>query len=430
MNNTINFAKNNNQKTNVFIVSKEKSRFTENDLENHKKVFNPSTFPEYFNYNHLGLDYLETILINKDVLNRVAKSGFQQFYRKGINKKYDEIRKDVNEKGIDIRKKMHFIALDDNGNYIDIFSGNTFANVLNTTKLENRIVSVFKTNKNYNVANLITVGVHQNSLEKPHGEATDQDIRYALKQIYDTGSLGVLKPNASIEERELFADKAIGFIEDMTGKSKRQIMEKKEYSSAINDLVNSQLNENAVYSAKNGAKLMEDLISLDSRYRNSKNVYYTSYSNSFAAKVYQSMRGDFQRFADNNINSRTSPDYFDYEGGSYCVIIHGGEPDPTDPVKWFFKKNKEFLDNWNSNNRFSTDHFFESDSPIRINKNIKMIGVIQQVRDLDHLFPFMSVITWEDFLNAYNNYYLKRNATTANTVYGHFSDLDDEKNEE
>jgi len=400
-----------------FIVHKNSSQFTEDHLEKHKAVFNPLTQPEYFNYEHLGLEYVHTILMDKEDLNNIAQSGQRQKYRLGMNKSFESIRRDVNEKGIDIRKKMTFVVVDGQGKFIDIFSGNTWASVMEGTSLRNRIVSVFKTNKNFTRSNLIKAGVHQNGLEKPSGEATITDVKYAIQEIINTGEIGFLSKDAGPEDRATYATILVDAIKDMTGKERSYIQDRKQYMDIINDCMNEQLDDKALFSVKNGVDLMKFLNKTSNQYNNSRLVHYTSFSNSFAAKALQSMAGDWINFRDPEKNSPTSPDYFNYEKGLYCVILHGGSPDVVDPIGWFFKKNKDFYDQWIKNLKFIQSDLITGEN-IGENSRISIYGVFQPIKDLDHILPYLSVVPMDQFFDAYENYYLKGKILNYKSTYG------------
>ena len=171
-----------------YHVSTDTKMFTTEHLEIHKQTFNPNLYPEYFygqeqmdiSFHAMGLDYDRTVLVDKSVIDEIKQAGHQQKYRKGINSKFKNIRDSVRDNGVDLRKKLLFLLENLDGTFTDIFSGNTVNDAITAgSKLENRIVSIFKQNENFTISNLIAIGVYLNTLEKPFGEATGNDLEFA-----------------------------------------------------------------------------------------------------------------------------------------------------------------------------------------------------------------------------------------------------------
>ena len=127
--------------------------FTEKHLEIHNEIFNPVTRPEYFvGFSHMGLDYVETVLMEASDLQAVKSNGHQQKYRHGNNSKYKSIKDSIIREGVDLREKHCSIVIDNDGDITDVFSGNTLHDAITAgTKIQNRIVNVFRKNKNFSI---------------------------------------------------------------------------------------------------------------------------------------------------------------------------------------------------------------------------------------------------------------------------------------
>ena len=124
--------------------------FTQEDLEKHIAIHNPMTAPEYFtSFSHMGLDYVDSVLIEETEIAQVRAMGQQQKYRVGYNTQGTKIKADVQENGYDVRKKGISVVIDDDGNITDIFSGNTIDSALIPTNISNRIVHRFRKNSNF-----------------------------------------------------------------------------------------------------------------------------------------------------------------------------------------------------------------------------------------------------------------------------------------
>jgi hypothetical protein len=399
-----------------YFVSMNSRRFSEDDLKIHMESFNPIIHPEYYSYERLGLDYVNTVLMPKDVLDKNIESGQRQKYRYGVNKSYEKIRRDIVDKGINLRNKMIFIAIDREGNFIDLFSGNTFNSILESSNLENRIVSIFRTNDKFSNSNLIKIGVHQNTLINPSGEATPTDIKFALTEIVQTGELGTLEKNANSKQRSRYAGQLIDAITDMVGEKRSYVTKRKQLMKIVSDVMDEQLADKAIFSVKHGVDLMNFLRENSNQYDNSRLMYYTSFSNSHPSKAIQSMAGDWSNFKDSVRNNPHSSDYFNYERGTYCVILHGGTINPENPIADFFTKNMSFMDQWNKNMNFITSDLLSSDKELKQNPRIMIYGMFQPLKDLDHILPYLSVVTVEEFVDAYENYFLKGNLMNNKSV--------------
>jgi len=392
-----------------YLVNKNEKRFTETDLNNHKNVFNPSIFPEFFNFEHLGLDYVNTILMENKDLDAVTQSGFRQKYRKGVNKEYNTIRYSVNDIGVDVRCKMVYLAIRKNGEMIDIFSGNTIHSIMNaSTNLENRIVSIFRENDDFTISNMIKVGVRLNTLTRANGEATPTDIKFALQEIVRTGEMGFVSDASTPQEKQQYANELLEAISTMANKSLKDVEKTKKFYGIANEIINDQLLEDQIFIVKNGAGLMKYLHSTTNQFNNSKLVHYASYSSRWSSKVIHYMANDFARFADSEQNNITSKDYFDYKNGTYSIILHNGELTAQDPIGDFFTHTKRFFDEFYGVSDFCRDHYVTGDNK-QLNSKISIVGIFQQVKDLDHILPYLSVVSYDTFMDAYDNYYLKNN---------------------
>ena len=133
-----------------FHVPANSPEFTQEHLDIHNAIHNPMTAPEYFtSFSHMGLDYVDPVLIEETEIAKVRAMGQQQKYRVGYNKEAEGIKTDVKENGYDVRKKGMSVVIDDDDNITDIFSGNTIDSALVPTNISNRIVHRFRKNKNF-----------------------------------------------------------------------------------------------------------------------------------------------------------------------------------------------------------------------------------------------------------------------------------------
>lgn len=393
-------------------------KFSKEHLEIHKQIFNPTTQPEYFyGFTHMdiglsemGIDYDRTILYNTSRINKVKENGHQQKYRHGNNAKYKNIKESIQDIGIDLRKKFIFLVEDNDGNLTDLFSGNTFHDVLSAaTDLENRIISIFKKNKNFTISNLIAIGVYFNNLEKPFGEGTPNDLKWALKQIKEAGGFGILSKTATDIEIQNYAVKCRKYISFMLGIKEKDLPERNT-NTMINELIDDQLEESALFTVTNFQQVLDFLAEpKNGGYVDSPCVKYLSYG-PYGSKLPLKFSIEFLKDME-SLAQKGDSDYFDHEQGMYCMVVHGGTPNAVDPVKWFFNTFMPVINEYNKNMiGFLSKHFFqlpEGCEKLMVKPNFKVLGIFQPVRALDSVFPYKTVIPFEEVENYYHNHYIQ-----------------------
>ena len=408
-----------------YHVSTDTKMFTTEHLEIHKQTFNPNLYPEYFygqakmdiSFHAMGLDYDRTVLVSKSVIDEIKQVGHQQKYRKGINKKFKSIKDSVNENGVDLRKKHLFLAENPDGTFTDIFSGNTVNDAITAgSQLENRIVSIFKQNENFTISNLIAIGVYLNTLEKPFGEATGNDLEFALNQIKDAGGFGKLDKNAGEKEQTTYAKKCKKYLAFMMG-VKSSDLKPSTTDRLINKLMEQQLSTPSLHTVSNFNQVLDFLAEpKNGGYVSSPNMKYLSYG-PYASKVPLKFSIEYNK--DKNSGKKLGDDgYFDYENGTYGLIIHGGTPSPTDPIKWFFEKfTGPIIREVDLLYQFLTEDMFElpeNISKLRIKPNFRILGFFQPVKFLEEYLPYQSIVSFEQVTEVRNKYYVRGSSTMKN----------------
>ena len=392
--------------------------FTDNDLEVHRSFFNPERYPEFFDFSTMGLDYDDTIIVEVTKVNNAADtSTFTQYYRPGKNKKYSDILRDVKENGVDVRCKMSFGVIDNDGNLLYIFGGNTIHEVIsNGTNLQNRIVHTFRMNKNFSITNLIAIGARMNSLEKVFGANDLNTLTHVLNQLRTKGGDDwTLASDASLDTQMKYAERIKTYLAYMMAVDKKD-MNKAKTDKLIVAMMDDQLDEKAFLSF-GSYKAVLDYMKTEQGYYNTPFSSYGAYG-CFGSKIHTHYSIKFNEFSK---MLKTDPDYFNVDKGTYNLIIYMGTPDPCNPENDFWKKYaKEFFPEFSQTEKFLLDNYY-MENPKGIVK-FKIIGALQQVKALEHIWPLGSVVPFDELME----YYHKNISSTLPTVM----DFVDEENDD
>ena len=89
--------------------------------------------------------------------------------------------------------------------------------------------------------------------------------------------------------------------------------------------------------------------------------------------------------------------YFDFSKGRYELIIHGGAPDMTDPINWWFNRMIKFYENYTKLEKFTSPTGYVNGAKMYI------IGAYQQLDCLDHIWPIDTVVSFEDIIEHHKN---------------------------
>ena len=79
-----------------------------------------------------------------------------------------------------------------------------------------------------------------------------------------------------------------------------------------------------------------------------------------------------------------------------------GAPDPSRSVDDFFKKYYAFIKEFDEVENFLMKNYFVSTTK---SNRFNIIGFFQQVKELDDIFEYLTVVSKEDFLEEYHKRY-------------------------
>lgn len=368
--------------------------FTEEHLKTHLQFFNKEMFPEYFtDFEHKGLTYVRTCLIEELLLARIKADTFgNQKYRPTKNKKFNDINESVDTEGVDLRKKplQAVVTLDEDGNIVSVdflFNGNTLNQVLDSKTLQNRLVAIYVKNSNFSIANLIEIGANQNSLEKPFGTNDEKTLEHCLREIIEAGGYPIAKEPTNDEIQEW----VIKLKASMTFMGNGYDMDSAKADGIINDILTLKLKKTVARTIKDGTVALEEIRKIG--YTDTPTVKYGCIG-AFKKGVYPHFLTVYSKYSDPALKGTT--DYFDFSRGRYEVIIHGGAPDMSDPINWFFTKYLKFWKEWNELNTFVSPTFAG-------NADMRIIGAYQPLECLNHIWPMDTVVSFEDIIEYYEN---------------------------
>ena len=377
-----------------FHIPATTAEFTKQNLKTHLLFFNKEMFPEYFtDFEHKGVTYVRTCLIEEPLIARAKSDIFgNQKYRPTKNKKFNDINKSVDTEGVDIRKKplQAVVTLDKDENIVSVdhlFNGNTLNQVLDSKALQNRIVAIYVKNSNFSISNLIEIGANQNALEKPFGVNDDKTLEHCLRGIIEAGGYPIAESPTNDEIQEW----TIKLKASMTFMGNGYDMESAKADRIINDILNNKLKKTVARTIKDGTVALEQIRKLG--YNDTPTVKYGCIG-AFKKGVYPHFLTVYSKYSDQALKG--TPDYFDFSRGRYEVVIHGGAPNMSDPINWFFTKYLKFWKEWNDLNNFVSPTFTD-------NADMRIIGAYQPLDCLSHIWPMDSVISFEDIVKYYNN---------------------------
>ena len=371
--------------------------FTEAHLQTHLSIFNKDTYPEYFtDFEHKGLTYVATVLIDVEQLNVAKANKFgSQKYRPVQNKKYNKIKKSVEVDGIDLRKKplQVVVTLNEKGDVVGVeylFNGNTFNMALDSgSDLLNRICAIYIKNSNFSIPNLVEIGANQNAQEKEFSQNDEFTLEHCLRTIVQDEDGYPLRDDPTEKEISEWTSQLKKSLEFMSGGKN---VDSKFINNLIIDLLNQKVKKTVARSITSGAQALKELQKMG--YVDTPTVKYGSFS-AFFDKIHSHFTTVYyNHFVD---VEKGSLDYFDFSRGRYELIIHGGAPDMTDPINWWFDRMIKFYNNFTRLEKFTSPTGYINGAQMYI------IGAYQQLDCLDHIWPMDSVVSFEDIIEYHEN---------------------------
>ena len=163
-------------------------------------------------------------------------------------------------------------------------------------------------------------------------------------------------------------------------------------NNLIIDLLNQKVKKTVARSITNGTQALEELRKIG--YVDTPTVRYGCIA-AFSKSVHPHFMTVYETHSDPNLKGTS--DYFNFTKGRYEAIIHGGAPDMTKPVDWFFDTFRNFWKNYTRLDNFTSPNGFIN------NVDMRIIGVYQPLDCLNHIWPMDSVVSFEEIITYYEN---------------------------
>lgn len=404
-------------------INLEKTKvLTQEHLEVHKSFMNPKREPELFEFDDLGLTYVDTILVESDDLKKVRQDmidGNVQVFRLAKNHNYKKIKGDYNTSGLNLRKKPIQAVIDDDGNIIIIFNGNTSDKILEEFKLQNRFIAIFKKNTKYSESNLRRIAENQNNLEYSFGAGDDNTAEQTVRDIVLKHKDYTLPKKYSQKQLINFRDRVVRDIE-YSSNGKYPIKSKK-FDKFFNSLVTETTGFLKILSfdSKDKAKsyLIENGVN-GSQYKNSKHHHWLFLSCSHGSKHHFYVASYCKDPTKDNKDSVTSKEWYGVNEGyepSVSVVLYNTAPSPIETVSNFFKDSMKYHKEVKMTEEFLANKFFHKGTALLTNKfsSYDNISLYQQSKKLEEwansngyndegLWNFNSLVPMKEVVRVYN----------------------------
>jgi hypothetical protein len=368
-----------------WFISKTTPSFTLNDLAQHVSAWNERTQPEQtVDLSRYGLVYHQVSLRPKEDLSVSDTKLLTQEMRVSSAKNLNELTAIMIDRGVDLRCKQQHVVVDENGDIVLVFSGNTTHSILtNHFELENRIVHEFKMGEGCTVASIVRAGVYVNSLEvNGSSPATFEDAEKALVLSINEGKDKNLR-----YDRDLFAkndDKRNEWLDRCTEEFNQITCNKyKTKHARINELRHKLLaavGEETLETIDGGDILLEILRKKHgSRYEDTadrKHKVFSVTDFDKVPRVFSTMSID----ADKEYNTNRSD--VSAKHIKNCILLYSKVLDPRNEIGSFLSVCKKFIKQMKE----YEDGFILKHDTSPFHKNDEIIGVYNQSSKIEKFF--------------------------------------------
>lgn len=350
-----------------------KEPYTIDHLKINGDFFNRRKYPGYFALESLGLTYLGPDLCEGVELQEAAAYGDKQKYRLKSSSAKPDIGKSINTDGKSIKEKGLAVA----GTMEDgvfkphhIFDGNSFYDEAEKSGSPNYIIYKFLMNDNWTESHDIAAGIFVNLYFKKRGDATDDDVKFALKQIAKSPELSTLIENKDIVTVTIRLKEYYEFM--ITGGVGKRPKETVTVNNIIVEIINDESDTNQALATSVGMVLKDaknpDLQG-DVSYGTDKTRIITAYGY-YPEKI-------VHHWAVHGVK-RT-------DGQPIHTIVHLNGADLSDPF-WWVKRAMQFLKELQPQLDYLKFRGVKNDLD-------KVIGFYQSVDSLTDKWPLRSIVT-------------------------------------
>ena len=350
--------------------------YTQDHVEINKRYFwNANLKPEWFQLQHLGLDYDDIRLREDWELEEIETKGDLQKQRFKQNPAMSSMKSSAVNVGKDIRCKGVFVVKDRSTGEVVlkyIQDGNTWYAVGKELDFPNYICMEFWINQNWTPTNAIAIGVYLNLLEKVNGPATEEDIENALRKISESDEFVELMKDVD-KNGEAISENLLNYYSYMNGIH----LKGKDAAAKIYKIINNIIYGDAPVKSQTLNPNADDVL---------KQLVLQGYTEnpiiSFSALAYNPESLLTQHLLKREkelISPSTRIAVAIYKSGS---VSH--------KKYWWIKEAKKMID--------KIFEYVELHKGSRILERFDLVGVYQNHVSTDHKFELGTVVSVEDIL--------------------------------
>ncbi len=360
-----------------------KEPYTQDHLEINADFFNRRKYPAYFSLDELGYTYIGPCLYETDELKEAAAYGDKQKYRKKPSPARPDIGSSIRKDGKDIKEKAIALAVrSEDGEFVPdhLFDGNSFYHEAEKAGSPNFMTLQFLMNDNWSESNSIAAGIFVNLYFKKRGDATTEDIKFALQQIAKSPELSALIESGDVIAVSIRLKQYYDFM--INGGVGKKTTDSVTINTMINEIINEESDTEQALSTSQ-SMVLEDAKNPDLQggmsYATDKTRIITAYGYYFEKMIHHwTVTGELRQSPKQAIHT----------------IVHLNGADLSDNY-WWIKRAKTFLKELQRQLDYLEFRGVKNDLD-------KVIGFYQSVDSLSEKWSLRSIVTVEEVENYYD----------------------------
>jgi len=342
-------------------------RFTQQHCDTYNRLRVMEAYPQIFgSLAPRYLKYLDTKLVNiSDIV--MDNIDYEQSARFSANVNEDKIKADIKQNGFSLTELGIALMITPQGKYKPV-NGQTRKHILAKSGMQNVIADIFDT---MSPENLLRVGGHLNTINKPYGEATVIDIKKIILNLVKMG--GIPKCQNTKKGRDAFTEYVLTELNFIGGGKLLPADRSLIVFAALQETTGVE----NIKSFPNGNGALDRIIELVGREKynedHANGIRYIPVA-SWLEKLHPRMVTLSKKMLREQKNIT-----------EVRFIIHPGVLKPRDPENEWIKTCANFKKDFN---QFELDLAEYRFNGVRAdNSKIKIYGAIPAVRSLEHKYP-------------------------------------------
>ena len=342
-------------------------RFTQEHCDTYNRLRTMAAYPQIFgSLAPRYLKYLGTKLVNISDI-KMDNIDYEQSARFSANVNEHKIKADIEQNGYSLTELGIALMITPQGKYKPV-NGQTRKHILHHKGMQNVIADIFDT---MSADNVLRVGGHLNTINKPYGEATVVDIKKIILNLVKMG--GIPKCQNTKEGRDAFTEYVLTELNFIGG---GKLMPADRSLIVFAALQETTGVEN-VKSFPNGNGAKDRIIELVGREKynedHANGIRYIPVA-SWLEKLHPRMVTLSRKMLREQKNIK-----------EVRFIIHPGVLKPRDPENEWIKTCANFKKDFDQFELDLAEYRFHG---VKVNNSkIKIYGAIPAVRSLEHKYP-------------------------------------------